>query len=250
LKAVRHQRTGHFFNYIRFAYHFGKAFPKFFGTGRKRCPICEYQGRFLAFGNPPRFDVICTSCGGFERHRLLTLWIDGNNSEISGRRILHFAPEELIAARLKAEGQLYVGADITEGKADVVLDIENLELEDESFDVVVCLHVLEHVNDRRALEELYRVLSSGGLALLMFPIIEAWEHSLEEEDLPMPIISRADRIRYFGQYDHVRYYGRDVRDRIRAAGFLIEEFVACEPEVSQYGLLRGETIFLARKPED
>lgn len=248
MKAIPHQKKGRAFNYLRFAYHFGKAFPKFFGTSAKSCPICENRGRFLAFGQPPRFDALCPSCGGLERHRFLTLWINRNEAEFSGKRILHFAPEELIAQRLKMLGTTYVGTDITEGKADVVLDIQDLDLDDHSFDSIICLHVLEHVDDRRALSELFRVLSPGGIAVLMFPIVEGWATSLEEEDLPEPIRSMADRIRYFGQYDHVRYYGRDVRDRIRDAGFVLEEVSAGEPEVSSYGLLRGETIFLARKP--
>ena len=248
MKGIPHQKKGRAFNYLRFAYHFGKAVPKFFGTGPKSCPVCGNRGRFLAFGQPPRFDAICPSCGGLERHRLLTLWIDRSEAELAGKRILHFAPEELIAARLKALGGTYVGTDIREGKADVVLDIQNLALEDASFDAVVCLHVLEHVDDRRALAEVFRVLTPGGIGVFMFPIVEGWAKSLEEQDLPAPIRSTADRVRYFGQYDHVRFYGRDVRDRIRDAGFALEEISAQEPEVSTHGLLRGETIFLARKP--
>src|SRR5690606_22633231 len=113
-----------------------------------------------------------------------------------------------------------------------------------SFDRVVCNHVLEHVDDRKALAEIFRVLRPGGIALLSTPLIEAWATSYEDDSIQDPDM----RVLHFGQDDHLRYFGRDVRDRIASAGFALEDFVATEPDVATYGLLRGECIFMATKP--
>ena len=78
----------------------------------------------------------------------------------------------------------------------------------------------------------------------MFPIVEGWDRTYEDPAHASP----AARTVYFGQYDHVRMFGRDVRDRIRNAGFSLSEFTAVEPEVARYGLVRGEKLFIATKP--
>ncbi|GAB3230066.1 class I SAM-dependent methyltransferase [Mycolicibacterium hippocampi] len=171
------------------------------------------------------------------------LWIDNNSSIVSGARILHFAPEPSVASLCKSHSSEYHSADLTPGRADTVLNIESIELPDESVDVVVCSHVLEHVDDVRALDEIYRILTPGGRALLMFPIVEGWEHTYENP----AHTSRADRTKYFGQFNHLRMFGRDVRDRITNAGFALAEFTAEEPEVARYGLIRGEKLFVATK---
>ena len=104
-------------------------------------------------------------------------------------------------------------------------------------------HVLEHVNDERALNEISRILTPDGAVLIMVPIIEGWDQSYEDSS----ITDVNDRIRHFGQWDHVRIYGRDLRERIVRAGFRLVEFTAVEPDVQHYGLLRGEKLFVAYK---
>ena len=115
---------------------------------------------------------------------------------------------------------------------------------DKSFDVAICLHVLEHVDDRAAVSELFRVLRPGGLLVAMFPIIEGWDETFEDASRMSP----EDRLFYFGQHDHVRFFGRDARARLAAPGFVVEEYTAVEPQVSRYGLARGEKIFICRRP--
>ena len=246
--SFKPQKSGLLYNYLRCTYHLARSFPRFFRGPRRHCPICDYNGTFLSFGYPPRYDALCPYCGGLERHRLLRLWLERSPGVLVGKRVLHFAPEAAVTAFLRHQTAAYKSADLKEGQADIVLNIEALDVPDSSHDVVVCSHVLEHVDDRRALAELYRILAPGGLAILMFPMIEAWGTTLEEALLPVPVKNAADRTLYFGQHDHVRFYGRDVRKRIAAAGFSLSEFAACEPDVSHHGLQRGETIFLARKP--
>lgn len=247
---IRHHKSGKLYNYLLFFYHFARAFPKFFGSHSFECSCCGYKGKFLAFGYPPRFDAICVSCGSFDRHRLMYLWLRDNIPLVSGKRILHFAPEEILGRELAAHAADYKSADYHVGKADLVMNIEETDLPDGSVDVVICVHVLEHVDDTKALREIHRILSPGGIALLMVPIVEGWSATLEESDLAQPITSVEERIQYFGQYDHVRFYGRDFRERIRSVGFDLEEFTATEPNVSTYALVRGEKVFIATRTVD
>lgn len=246
--TLRHKKSGYLYNLLRFGYHTARGLPGYFGTSPRICPVCDHHGRFLAFGKPPRFDALCPRCGALERHRLLRLLLLQRPELIAGRKVLHFAPERIVAGFLKETAARYTGADLDPGRADVVLNIEEIALDDASIDCVVCSHVLEHVDDRKALAEIFRILTPGGVAILMFPIIEGWPRTLEEENLGVNVKDGDDRFRYFGQDDHVRFYGRDARDRIRAAGFELDEFVAEEPAVSEYSLLRGETAFIAAKP--
>lgn len=109
--------------------------------------------------------------------------------------------------------------------------------------MIVCSHVLEHVNDRLALVELYRILRPGGQLIVMVPIIEGWEASYEND----AITSDQDRELHFGQYDHVRYYGRDIRQRLMDSGFTIKEYTAFGADVITYSLLRGEKVFICTK---
>jgi SAM-dependent methyltransferase len=187
---------------------------------------------------------VCGKCNSKQRHRLFGLWIDANHT-IDGARILHFAPEPILARILRDRAAQYKSADLDPTVGETVLNIENIDLPDESVDVVMCSHVLEHVDDAKALREIHRVLAPGGRALLMFPVVEGWEHTYENPDHTSP----RDRARYFGQSDHVRYFGRDVRDRIGRAGFALSEFTADEPNVARYGLDRGEKLFIATKPK-
>ena len=215
----------------------GASFPR-------TCSVCGYMGRFRSAGRPRRIDARCPRCGSAERYRLLALWLDRHGGALRTARILHFAPEKGLAQLLKARVGSYQSADVTPGKADLVRNIEAIAESDASFDCVVCSHVLEHVDDRKALQEVHRVLKPGGVALIMLPVIEGWSTTYENKAAVTP----EDRMRHFGQSDHVRYYGADVRDRIRASGFRLEEFTAEGEDVLTYGLSRGEKVFIATKP--
>lgn len=207
------------------------------------CSLCGHVGRFFPFGNPPRRGAACGKCDSKERHRLMALWVAANLDTVNGARVLHFAPERYLEKLFRTPALEYRSADLTPGRADTVLNIEDINLPESSVDLVVCSHVLEHVDDAKALSEMYRILAPGGLALLMFPIVEGWAHTYEDP----AHVSAADRTKYYGQFDHVRMFGRDVRDRIANAGFDLSEFIAEEPDVSRYGLGRGLKIFVAAK---
>jgi SAM-dependent methyltransferase len=214
------------------------------GVFPRECNICGYSGKFVGYGRPLRLDARCVSCGSLERHRLLKLWLENAPDQVRGRDVLHFAPEPSVTGMLKPIARTYVTADIDPHEAEIQIDIENMSLPDRSFDCIFCSHVLEHVDDRRALAEMHRVLRPGGVAVLLTPVIEGWERTYENAAVRDPAARRL----HFGQEDHVRYFGADIRSRIHDAGFDVEEFTALEPFVSTYGLNRGEKVFLARVP--
>jgi SAM-dependent methyltransferase len=137
----------------------------------------------------------------------------------------------------------YRTADFEPGRAEIVLNIEDIALPDETVDLVIANHVLEHVDDRAAMKEIYRVLSNHGRMIVSVPIIEAWVQSYENPSITGP----TERHLHFGQHDHLRFFGRDFRDRISAAGFSFEEFMASGEECVQMGILRGECIFICSK---
>jgi SAM-dependent methyltransferase len=222
----------------------GSRSPRPVGDYERECPICGYHGLFHSYGNPRRRDALCPKCGSLERHRLLKLWFERNVDSLRGGRALHFAPEECIKAILGPVAGKYLTADIVDGRADKTLNIESMSGEpDASYDWVICSHVLEHVDDRKALAELRRILKPNGIVIIMIPIVEGWANTHEDA----AVRTAEGRKLFFGQGNHVRYYGADVRDRIAAAGFTLEEFTAVEPQVSQFGLVRGEKVFVAKR---
>lgn len=216
------------------------------GIAPRLCPLCDYYGNFAPFGAPPRYDARCPSCGSLERHRLIWLTILRRNLIGPRHSFLHFAAEPLLRRKIQPLVAQYASAEVRlDARADLLLNIEAIDLPDASEDRIMCNHVLEHVDDTRALAELFRVLRPGGILFLTTPIVEGWAHSYENPD----ITDAALRLLHFGQRDHIRMFGRDLRDRIRAAGFSLDEVTATEPDVHRYGLMRGETVFIATKPE-
>jgi SAM-dependent methyltransferase len=185
---------------------------------RVHCPCCGSSfRRFKAFKAPDR---ICWTCGSLERHRLVAHYFD-DHPELTtpGMSILHIAPEEALARRLRAiPGAEYVGGDLTAQFGPVPIDVTAMQFADASFDAVLCNHVLEHVpDDRKAMAEIRRVLKPTGWALLLVPDVHA---DVTDEE---PTISDPDeQLRRFGQDDHVRRYGWDYLTRLEEAGLHVD----------------------------
>lgn len=159
--------------------------------------------------------------------------------------ILHFAAEPFLRKHLSTRyGEHYRTADLFQQDVDLQLDLHDIDLPDRSVGTILASHVLEHVDDKKALAELYRILAPGGLLLCAVPIVETWANSYENAAITTPL----ERELHFGQSDHVRYYGRDLRERIATAGFeAVEEITGSPEECAEYGLMRGEILFVYRR---
>ena len=196
------------------------------GRGRE-CPVCGTKRRkFLPYGYvTSRDNALCPNCLSLERHRLLWLWLQ-RESDLFERcpKLLHVAPEVCLMRHLrkayKGHEVDYVTADLESPLADIHFDIQQIPLADNSFDVIFCNHIMEHVeDDLRAMRELYRVMRRGGWGVVLSPVELEREHTFEDDS----ITDEAERTRIFGQYDHRRVYGRDYADRLRSVGFEVED---------------------------
>ncbi len=227
------------------------------GRGRE-CPLCGCRRRrFLPYGYvSPREDALCPRCLALERHRLLWLWLiresDLGRGAMALPRLLHIAPEVALMRKFRKmyarERERYVTADLESPLADMHFDVQQIPLQDESFDTVICNHILEHVvDDRRALGELHRILRPGGWGVVLSPVDREREHTFEDDS----ITDERERTRLFGQYDHRRVYGRDYEQRLAEAGFEVyvipyaENFTSAERKLYA---LTDEDLYIVRKP--
>ena len=207
--------------------------------------------KFLPYGyEQQRENVLSPSTLSLERHRLLWLYLKNHTSFFTApHKVLHFAPEQAFYKRFRKLKNLnYTTTDLESPLADVKADICNLPFEDNSFDFILCNHVLEHIpNDTKAMQELFRVLSPGGTAILQIPQDLNREKTFEDDSITDP----KERARIFGQYDHVRVYGRDYFDKLRSVGFDVEEIdltSKMDPALAdKFRLAKGEIIPVARK---
>jgi SAM-dependent methyltransferase len=187
---------------------------------RVACPVCEHT--FRGWLHHPQHGN-CPYCRSESRHRLLWLVLAEDRSGGQTKRdLLHFAPEWCLERRFRTDGRLgrYVTADLSAPGVDVHTDITALSFADGSFDAIVCSHVLEHIpDDRAAMRELHRVLRPGGVAYVQVPIAEDQAQTDEDPTISDP----KERARRFGQFDHVRLYGRDLVERLTTAGFSVEQ---------------------------
>lgn len=163
--------------------------------------------------------VRCPICGSFPRHRILISWLDERIDQIRGRKILYFAQEKSTRLWCNRNQIDCITADLNK-EADLKLDIEETGLEDNSFDIIVCNHVLEHVSDyRKALRELYRIVKMDGMVIVSFPV----DFSLSTVYEDSSIVLEKDCIQHFGQRDHRRVFGKDSVEILESIGFYVSE---------------------------
>jgi SAM-dependent methyltransferase len=181
---------------------------------RRRCPNC--LARLRSFRRYSSVGSQCPRCGARDRHRLLALYLE-TASPVAGEcpRVLHVSPEPSVRSVLDRLGMSsYSSIELEPGAAEMIADVTELPFDDASFDLVICSHVLEHVaDDRRALAELARVTSAAGEVVLLTPLNHELVATVED-----PGASADERLRRFGQDDHVRIYGPDLLERVREAG--------------------------------
>ena len=207
---------------------------------RRYCPVCRMPiKKFVEFGIvQKREDAKCIRCGALERHRLVWLYFKRMTDLFDGcpKNMLHVAPERAFENLLKCHlSSGYLTADLHNSRAMIRMDITNIGYADETFDVIYCSHVLEHVpDDRRAIRELHRVLKSNGWAVLLVPITA--DRTFEDPSITDP----TDRLRLFGHKGHLRRYGPDFVERLKEAGFKVKvtaasDFLA-EEEIVRMGI--------------
>ena len=226
-----------------------KAVGIFYAGHQVECPICESQYRkFLPYGRiNPRPNALCPSCLSLERHRLIWLYLKEKTNFFSSQlQVLHIAPEPCFMKRFeKQHGDNYITADIESPLAKVKMDIHQIPFPENKFDVVLCNHVLEHVQDDiKAMSEIKRVLKPGGWAIMQVPFFSPVpEVTIEDPTITGP----REREKAFGQDDHVRKFGKDYSKRIERAGLksVEDNFAKSQPE--RYGLQREEIIFIGHK---
>ena len=207
--------------------------------------------KFLPYGyGSPRANVLSPSTLSLERHRLLWLYLTRETDFFSKPlKVLHVAPEQAFYKRFKNQKNLtYITTDLYSPLADVKADLCALPFEDNSFDVIFCNHVLEHIpDDAQAMRELYRVMKKGGWGIFQVPQDINRAHTFEDDTITDP----AERTRIFGQYDHVRVYGLDYFDRLRQVGFEVEEIVYSThftaEEIERYRIVPQEILPLCKK---
>jgi len=201
---------------------------------------------FLPYGyGKQRNNVLSPSTLSLERHRLLWLYLKNETDFFSANsKILHFAPEQCFLKRFKTLKNLdYTTTDLLSPIADVKADICNLPFKNDMFDVILCNHVLEHIpDDTKAMQELYRVMKQGGYGVFQIPQDLDRASTFEDNS----ITDKKERAKIFGQYDHVRVYGRDYFDKLSQIGFKVDavDYTAqlSEENIKKFCLAKGELI--------
>ena len=232
-----------------------------------KCPICGFHARYfnpIGIDNPTiqKYQIIgagtrdagCPKCGSTDRERLLYTYL---NYEIEifkkpNTKILHIAPEIIIMQKFLEHGftNYHCGDFFAKGQhanysLDMVkhMDVQNLPFDDETFDLVICNHVLEHVYDEeKALKEIYRVLRERGSAILQVPISPILEKTISD-----PSITDSEILEEkFGQKDHVRLFGRDYPLKLELAGFKVE-ILQLKSKYPKFGFNPKEMLYVGRK---
>ena len=214
---------------------------EYFGISRY-CNICGYRfSKFGNFGIFPR-EAQCPVCGSLERHRHLFIYISSILYNIEGKKILHFTPEPILKDIFNECSAEYYDADIDKQNATYQQDITNISFEENYFDYVFCIHVLEHINDDiKAMKELYRVLKPGGTAFLCVPL---FNKLIEDPSITDP----EERTHVFGQRDHVRKYDMiTFQNRLKSVNFSINISDPSKFPKRFNDLKLGDRIFIAKK---
>ncbi|WP_121667210.1 class I SAM-dependent methyltransferase [Mesonia aquimarina] len=207
--------------------------------------------RFLPYGyEKTRENVLSPGTLSLERHRLLWLYLERETDFFSApKKMLHFAPEQAFYKRFKNLKHLnYTTTDLNSPLADIKADICNLPFEDNTYDIIFCNHVLEHIpNDTKAMQELFRVLAPNGMAILQIPQDLNREKTFQDDSITDP----KERAKIFGQYDHVRIYGKDYFSKLRSIGFKVDEIDYTSKlsisEIEKFCLASGEIIPVCHK---
>jgi len=238
--------------------------------GQRRCVLCNHKvWRFMPYRSGRRsvaplmsvLDVVgsdvenfeCPRCGAHdrERHLLLYMRASGLMEGLQEMSILHFAPEIRLSRLLRAAApESYLPCDLFPRSPDVLcVDMQEMQFESGTFDLVMANHVLEHVDDvSAALCEIFRVLKPGGFAILQTPFSPLLHNTWSDQGIDSP----EARLQAYGQEDHVRLFGRDIFEILVSTGFqsFVKAHAGClgDIDVKKFGVNPEEPFFLFRRP--
>jgi SAM-dependent methyltransferase len=217
-------------------------FSVFYAGNKYECNICHKKLRkFIKLSNR---DSLCPNCGSLKRNRRLWSLLE-TELLIPNLSILDFSPSRCLYRKLKKLKTInYKSTDLSgDFIADHQFDIANLEIADNSLDLIICYHILEHINDDlKAMEELFRVMKCGGTALIQTPFKDG---NIYEDNC---IVSKEDRLKHFGQEDHVRVYSvSGLTKRLQSCGFMVK-IIADSSTENKYDFDEKETIIVSTKP--
>lgn len=193
-----------------------KCYAGFKRGNNHKCTICNFKASNWV--NLPNQNLLCSNCGSLSRDR--RLWQLLKEHYIKPNiHVLDFSPSRTLFRKWKKEKNLnHIASDLSGNfMADVTYDITKIPEKENTFDLILCYHILEHViEDTKAMKELYRVLKPNGTVLIQTPFKE------DEIYEDYTITSETNRLLHFGQEDHVRIYSVDgLKKRLESEGFSV-----------------------------
>ena len=224
----------------------------FYYGNKVKCPICKKSFKeFFPYGRETRNNALCTNCLSLERHRLIYLYLEKETSIFKKKtKLLHIAPEACLINIFKRFDNIeYITADLNSPLADIKMDIHNMPFKEKSFDLILCNHVLEHVeNDIKALEEIKRVLKMDGIGIVQVPFYNPIpKETLEDKS----VTSKKERELLYGQSDHVRKYGKDYRKRLESTGLKTKlktpNSFLFNADIIRHSIIESEEIFIVSR---
>jgi SAM-dependent methyltransferase len=218
------------------------------------CSCCKSSFKeFAPFGDNRRKNAWCPQCESLERHRLLWMYFENKTSLYTEPlKVLHVAPETVFFNKLKNQTNIdYFPVDIYPHlypKGTTYLDILDHEIPDNSFDVIICNHVFQYIeDDKKAIKNIYKLMKPGGWGIMQVPINTSRKTTYEDSSITDPL----EREKAFGLKEHVRYYSYDYADKLRNAGFNVnvDDYSAdfSNEEIHKYGFWKGDSIYYCTK---
>lgn len=192
-----------------------------------RCNLCGWEGhRFLS--DEWHKHIVCPRCNSLVRHRMIIAaleYLDAPcDGAVNGCKVLHFAPEPSLSEVIRRKSSGYFTADLNRRDVDIRIDMSDMkDISEGQFDAVIACDVIEHIpDDRKALAEIHRILSPGGIAILTVPQKDGLETTFSDPDITDP----RQREVAFGHHDHLRIYGSDFTALLVSSGFQVREVVS------------------------